>query len=170
MKIVVRDKLGELVLVSGEACLEELQSEFQLGRWVGREFLSFLQQSQKICRTRGVAGLGEIVHVVPLGEDGLKKAEKDLEAAKKEHDKEIPKEILTSFPVPDVKNIAWIPVQSVQEAGAAPGRKDAVAQKASEDLKKAIEADGPALPFSVQYDHVKVSPSSTRELNPRRLT
>ena len=97
-----------------------------------------------------------------LGEDGLKRAEKELENAKKDHDKEIPKEILTSFPVPDVKSIAWIPVQSVQEAGAAPGRKDAVAQKASEDLKKVIDVDGPTLPFSVQYDHVKVSTSSTR--------
>lgn len=91
-----------------------------------------------------------------LGADGLKKAERELEDAKKEHDREIPKTILTDFPVPDVKSIAWIPVQSLQEAGAKPGRKEAVAQPASEDLQKALDADGPALPFFVQYDHVKV--------------
>ena len=91
-----------------------------------------------------------------LGPEGLKKAESELEDAKKEHDREIPKTILTDFPVPDVKSIAWIPVQSLQEAGAKPGRKEAVAQPASEDLKRALDADGPALPFFVQYDHVKV--------------
>ena len=91
-----------------------------------------------------------------MGEEGLKKAEQELEQAKKEHDKEIPPSILKGFPVPDVKSISWIPVQSMQEAGTVPGRKDAVAQPGAESLKKAVESDGLPLPFSVQYDHVKV--------------
>ncbi|KAL1738927.1 Metalloenzyme, LuxS/M16 peptidase-like protein, partial [Schizophyllum fasciatum] len=55
--------------------------------------------------------------VEALGPEGLKKAEQELEEAKAEHDKPIPTEILNTFPVPDVKSIAWIPVQSVVQKG-----------------------------------------------------
>lgn len=92
-----------------------------------------------------------------LGTEGLAKAEKELEDAKKEHDREIPTSILKEFPVPDVKSIVWIPVQSLQEVGSTPGRKLAVTQaNNSEELKRVIESDGTALPFFVQYDHAKV--------------
>ena len=55
--------------------------------------------------------------VEKLGPEGLKEAERKLEAAKKDHNKRIPEEVLTSFVVPDVKSIYWIPVQTVQEPG-----------------------------------------------------
>ncbi|KAJ3559767.1 hypothetical protein NM688_g144 [Phlebia brevispora] len=91
-----------------------------------------------------------------LGEQGLKQAEVELEEAKKEHDKEIPGSILKSFPVPDVKSISWIPVQSLQEIGTSTGRKATVTQPYNNsDVKKYVESDGQALPFFVQYDHVK---------------
>lgn len=92
-----------------------------------------------------------------LGEAGLKKAEAELEAAKKEHDTSIPTEILTSFPVPSVKSIAWIPVQSLQEVGAGAGRRKAIEQRDNADLAKYVQADGSPLPFFIQYDHVEVS-------------
>ncbi|KAG6845767.1 hypothetical protein H0H87_003821 [Tephrocybe sp. NHM501043] len=88
-----------------------------------------------------------------LGPEGLKDAENKLEAAKAEHDRPIPTEMLTSFPVPDVKSISWIPVQSLQEIGA--GRKPQRPATAAQDLEKHITSDGSPLPFFVQYDHVE---------------
>lgn len=89
-----------------------------------------------------------------LGPDGLARAEKDLEAAKAEHEKPIPKDVLTSFPVPDVKSISWIAVESVQETGQ--GLKVARGSAGSSPLARHIEADGSPLSMFVQYDHVKV--------------
>ena len=89
-----------------------------------------------------------------LGPEGLKKAEAVLEAAKAEHAKPIPTEILTSFPVPDVKSISWLSVQSVQEPGI--GRELVHWASASSPLSKYIDSDGKLLPFFVEYDHVEV--------------
>lgn len=90
-----------------------------------------------------------------LGPSGLAQAKKELDEAQAEHDTPIPKEILTGFPVPDVKSISWIPVQSVQEVGK--GRKDGgKGIKTGTDVARHVEKDGEELPFFVQYDHVKV--------------
>lgn len=89
-----------------------------------------------------------------LGPDGLKKAAEELEAAKAEHGKPIPTEVLTSFPVPDVNSIAWIPVQTVQEPGK--GRKRRESNDIDTLLSKHILSDGTILPFFVEYDHVQV--------------
>ncbi|KAG6821655.1 hypothetical protein H0H92_001631, partial [Tricholoma furcatifolium] len=82
-----------------------------------------------------------------LGPEGLKKAGDDLDAAKNEHDRPIPTEMLTSFPVPDVKSISWIPVQSVQEVGT--GRTSRNLPSSAPDLEKHIAEDGSPLPFFV---------------------
>ncbi|KAI5124638.1 hypothetical protein M0805_004247 [Coniferiporia weirii] len=91
--------------------------------------------------------------VTKLGSEGLAKAAEDLENAKIENDAPIPEEILKSFPVPDVKSISWIKVQSAQEGDkVAPildGRTD------NSELVKHINADGSKLPFFVQFDHVQ---------------
>jgi Zn-dependent M16 (insulinase) family peptidase len=91
--------------------------------------------------------------VKALGPEGLKKAEIELEAAKAEHDRPIPTEVLTSFPVPDVKSISWIPVESVQEPGK--GRQVPYPPSSSSSLLKHVAADGEQLPFFIQYDHVE---------------
>ena len=88
-----------------------------------------------------------------LGPEGLAQKAKELEEAKAEHEKPIPVDVLKSFPVPDVKSISWIPVQSVQQAGT--GRKSQTPAVAN-DLSRHVSGDGPPLPFFVQYDHVKV--------------
>lgn len=95
--------------------------------------------------------------IAELGPEGLKKAEADVEAAKAEHDKPIPQELLTGFPVPDVKSISWIGVQSIQEPGR--GRKVTIPSTTSSELSRHIKADGSPDPLSffVQYDHVEVS-------------
>lgn len=89
-----------------------------------------------------------------LGSDGLKKAEAELEVAKSEHEKPVPTELITSFPVPDVKSIFWHSVQSVQEPGT--DRKLVDEASGSSLLSKHIESDGKSLPFFVEYDHIEV--------------
>jgi hypothetical protein len=92
--------------------------------------------------------------VEKLGPEGLKEAERRLEAAKAENSKPIPTDILTSFPIPDVKSIFWLPVQSVQEPGK--GRKaNPHGTSTDGELQKHIESDRKALPFFVEYDHVE---------------
>jgi hypothetical protein len=96
--------------------------------------------------------------VVTLGPEGLERAKLALEKAKAEHDKPIPQDILTSFPVPKVNSISWIPVQSVQERGIS--RSDPTTGINPTELARHIETDGGVLPFFVQYDHVEVECSS----------
>jgi hypothetical protein len=93
--------------------------------------------------------------VEQLGPDGLAKAAKVLADAKAENDKPIPEEILTAFPVPDVKSISWIPVRSAQLPGTGRAQPHAAGEGADE-LMRHIESDGEPLPFFVQYDDVKV--------------
>lgn len=88
-----------------------------------------------------------------LGPEGLAQKVKELEEAKAEHEKPIPTEVLKSFPVPNVKSISWIPVQSVQQVGA--GRQSGT-RTVTNDISRHVDADGSPLPFFVQYDHVKV--------------
>lgn len=102
--------------------------------------------------------------VEKLGPDGLKMAGKELDDAKAEHEKPIPTDILNSFPVPDVKSIAWIPVQSVQEKGTG---RDVHTKQTTSDLSRHIDSDGSALPFFVQYDHVQVRAYFTSYANIR---
>ncbi len=90
-----------------------------------------------------------------LGPEGLKKATKELEDAKAEHDLPIPTEVLTKFPIPDVKSISWIPVQSLQEPGK--GRRSAPGRTEETSLSQHVHNDGSDLPFFIQYDHVEVS-------------
>jgi Zn-dependent M16 (insulinase) family peptidase len=88
-----------------------------------------------------------------LGSEGLAQKAKELEEAKAEHEKPIPAEVLKSFPVPDVKSISWIPVQSVQQAGT--GRQSRTSTVENE-VSRHVTMDGPPPAFFVQYDHVKV--------------
>ena len=92
--------------------------------------------------------------VKALGPAGIKKKAEALEAAIAEHDRPIPNDILTSFPLPAVESISWIPVESVQEPGRTRERRSN-----SDKLSRHIESDGSELPFFVQYDHVEVNHS-----------
>lgn len=94
-----------------------------------------------------------------LGPAGLARAKQELDEAQAEHDKPIPKEVFTSFPVPDVKSISWIPVQSVQEAGkgrVSGGKPSESERGEGREVARHVERDGEKLGFFVQYDHVKV--------------
>ncbi|KAH7318836.1 Metalloenzyme, LuxS/M16 peptidase-like protein [Rhizoctonia solani] len=85
-----------------------------------------------------------------LGPDGLAKLEEELNRAKAEHDRPIPQEMLTSFPVPDVKRISWIPVQSAKNDPFV-----AKAGKVGNRLQEHLEKDPVELPYFVQYDQVR---------------
>ena len=85
--------------------------------------------------------------VKKLGPKGLKAAGEQLKKAKDEHDKPIPDEILRAFPVPDVKSIFWIPIDSVHE------NRGVVSES---KLRTHLQGDGDPLPFFVGFDHFQV--------------
>ncbi|KIJ68351.1 hypothetical protein HYDPIDRAFT_106537 [Hydnomerulius pinastri MD-312] len=114
----------------------------------GKPSASLAEKLEKDEKTRLAA------QVKKLGPEGLAKAEKELEAAKAEHESPIPKEVLTSFPVPDVKSISWIPVDSVQEMGK--DRSTPSKSSSNSELADYIGKDSGSIPpMFVQFDHVK---------------
>lgn len=89
-----------------------------------------------------------------LGEEGLARAVKLLEEAKKEHERPIPPEMLTDFKVPSLSSISWIPTQSAwNRVTDTPSR---VAGSSENDLQKHLAQDPTVLPFFMEFDHVKV--------------
>ncbi|KAI0734519.1 Metalloenzyme, LuxS/M16 peptidase-like protein [Fomitopsis betulina] len=105
-----------------------------------------------------------------LGSEGLAKAAQELDAAKEEHARPIPQEILKSFPVPDINTISFIQVQSLQEPGK--GRKRTIEQTGNVELAKHVASDGQGLPFFVQFDHsdfISISAYFTLAKLPNRL-
>ncbi|KZO96339.1 hypothetical protein CALVIDRAFT_481506 [Calocera viscosa TUFC12733] len=86
-----------------------------------------------------------------LGQDGLAKLEKALEAAKEANDQDIPSQMLSSFPLPDLSTVPWIPVQTAQND---PEKGGLHASKPS-DTERLLQADDVTLPFFVEFDHVK---------------
>lgn len=93
-----------------------------------------------------------------LGPDGLARLVKELEDAKKEHEQPIPKEMLTSFPVPPISSISWIPVESAWNDPAKALSGPAAKKFAGEpsEVQKHVNKDAVELPFFVEFDHVKV--------------
>ncbi|CAL1695478.1 unnamed protein product [Somion occarium] len=147
--------------------VDEISQYNELRKWGSKEWAGlikkyFLDTNYVVVRGKPSASMAERLEAEEkariaaqkerLGPEGLAKVEEELQAAKKEHEKEIPKELLKSFPVPDVKSISWIPVQSVQKPGQGrTGRKD---QVGNTELIKHVEADGSELPFFLQLDSV----------------
>ncbi|OCH95812.1 hypothetical protein OBBRIDRAFT_788022 [Obba rivulosa] len=149
--------------------LNEFHEYAELRKWTNKQWTdllaNFVNQPHVVVSGKPSAKLAEklekdekeriAAQKERLGEEGLAEAERTLEEAKKEHEKEIPQEVLASFPVPDVNSIAWIPVQSLQEPGKGGGRRRLVEQANNAELAKHIQNDGHELPFFVQYDHVQ---------------
>ncbi|KAG9018965.1 hypothetical protein FRB90_007729 [Tulasnella sp. 427] len=85
-----------------------------------------------------------------LGEEGLTKKVKELEEAKQEHERPIPSEMLTSFPVPPVSSISWIPVKSAWND---PNK----GLNSDKELQTHVEKDNADLPFFVGFNHAEVN-------------
>ncbi|KAK7064154.1 Metalloenzyme, LuxS/M16 peptidase-like protein [Favolaschia claudopus] len=151
-----------------EAALDEIEQYDAVRKWTSTQWADLLQKyyvdsHSVVVRGKPSANLAKklaadekarvAAQVERLGPEGLKKAEQELEAAKSEHDKPIPTEMLLDFAVPSVKSISFIPVQSLQEPGT--GRGGPAKAIKSETLVEHIQSDGSPLPFFVQYDHVE---------------
>jgi Zn-dependent M16 (insulinase) family peptidase len=92
-----------------------------------------------------------------LGPEGLAELEKKLAAAKDEHEQPIPEEVLTGFPVPDVKSISWISVQSANNVSSpAVSRTLKSSSTDSSELERHLQKDTTSFPMRVQFDHVTV--------------
>ncbi|KAG9001081.1 hypothetical protein FRB93_012461 [Tulasnella sp. JGI-2019a] len=87
-----------------------------------------------------------------LGEEGLARAIKLLEEAKKEHERPIPSGMLTSFKVPELSSISWIPVESAWNR-----KQDmpSTLSRIENALQEHVAKDTTQLPFFVEFDHVK---------------
>ncbi|CED82231.1 cytoplasm protein [Phaffia rhodozyma] len=81
-----------------------------------------------------------------LGEDGLRQKGEELKAAKAANDREIPKEILESFQIPNVNSISWIPVETAVNDGK-------VSKKGQ--VQECIAFDGENLPFFIHFSHLQ---------------
>ena len=87
--------------------------------------------------------------VEQFGPDGLNEVEANLEAAKLEHGKVVPTDLITLFPMPDMKCVSWHSVQSVQEPGM--DRKTVHQTSGSLPLSKYVESDGKPLLSHFSY-------------------
>jgi Zn-dependent M16 (insulinase) family peptidase len=94
------------------------------------------------------------IQIKRLGQSGLAKAANELNIAQAYNDRPIPREYLTSFPLPNVGSISWIPVQSFLNE--APNAQKATPAIGSNELARHVTQDSSDLPFFVQYTHVKV--------------
>jgi Zn-dependent M16 (insulinase) family peptidase len=92
--------------------------------------------------------------VTELGDEGLKKHEEILEAAKEENEEPTPDEVIGAITLPDINSISWI---TVQGASTVAGSKEIKVEKGSEALAAHLNADACTLPFNLHFDHVTVS-------------
>ncbi|PFH54559.1 hypothetical protein AMATHDRAFT_123 [Amanita thiersii Skay4041] len=155
-----------------KASMDEINQIADLRGWTSQQWTSLLQRyyiepHSVVIMGKPSSSLAEKLEndekariseqIKALGPEGLARAEETLDKAKKENGKPIPPDVLTQFPVPSVKSISWIPVQSVQEQGI--GRTSRFSCPVSTPLLKHITSDGDLLPFFVQYDHAEVKMS-----------
>lgn len=105
-----------------------------------------------------------------LGDEGLKKLEEQLEAAKKENDKPIPDEMLRQFKIPATDSIKWIPVGTAQvyptsslgqeqksEVSAYGLSVQSTADELDKKLQTHVAADPTTLPYFIQFDQISSS-------------
>jgi len=165
--------------------LAEIARYEELGKWSTKQWTDLLERfyvnnNPVIIKSKPSAKLSESLEAAEtarideqrqtLGPEAIWKATMLLENAKKEHEKSIPSEVLTGFPVPDGKSISWIPVQSVRnDPSAANGTPPEARNIHGSRLEEHVKKDGKDLPFFVHFSNVKVcvphSGYSYRELN-----
>jgi len=89
-------------------------------------------------------------NVARLGEEGLAKLAKKLEEAQAANDRPIPDGLIESFPLPDVRGIDWIEVES----GKATGVSKAGAAELANKVQAHLDHDGAELPLFTHFDHI----------------
>lgn len=83
-----------------------------------------------------------------LGEEGLKEKERRLAEAKTENDKEIPKELLEHFKVPETKSIHFI--DTITARSGAARRMGSL----ENPIQKIVDHDKTELPLFIHFEHV----------------
>ena len=98
--------------------------------------------------------------VTRLGSDGLEKQAKIVAEAKAKNEEPMPDHEVESIPIPDVKTISWIGVQSASTIA----DSDALEryEPSSEPLANHLKADAVKLPLALHFDHVSVSHPTMR--------
>ncbi|KAF8307697.1 hypothetical protein DL93DRAFT_2064630 [Clavulina sp. PMI_390] len=149
-----------------DPAMAEIARYEELGKWTSAQWANLLEKyyvnnQAVIIKSKPSAALSESLEKTEkarvagqkesLGPAGLERVAKLLEDSKKEHEIPIPSEILTSFPVPDVKSISWIPVQSYlnEPSSTSPSLTG------DRSLEEHVKRDGKDLPLFVHYLDVK---------------
>jgi Zn-dependent M16 (insulinase) family peptidase len=96
-----------------------------------------------------------------LGEKGLEEQGKILADAKKANEEPMPDEKVEWIPVPDVRTISWISVQSASTISES-NELQAVEEN-SKELAAYLESDKCILPYALHFDHISVSQHSIRD-------
>ncbi|KAF8337466.1 Metalloenzyme, LuxS/M16 peptidase-like protein [Cantharellus anzutake] len=154
--------LGPLVAEFGR--LKHL-SEWTNQDWVNVLEKFYIKNNPVVIQSKPSAKLQEILEATEkarvqkqrekLGPVGLEKLKKILEDAKTEHDRPIPSEVLTSFPVPDVSTISWIPVDSARNESGKVTSRGRPPNAASTSVEDYLTKDPASVPYFIQFDHVK---------------
>ncbi|GAA5923094.1 uncharacterized protein JCM15063_003529 [Sporobolomyces koalae] len=87
-----------------------------------------------------------------LGPNGLALAQAALDQAVESNKHPPPDSLVQSYPVPDVNHISWIFVDTARSNGVGQGKEHFTGK-----LQSIINADGPDLPFFVQFDEIPSS-------------
>lgn len=92
------------------------------------------------------------------GEQGAQACEQKLQLARQENDAPIPPNMLQSFRIPSSDTIAWIKLATAESGCRAAGECHEplcdVATADDKTLQAHVDADAPAPPFSIQFDHI----------------
>ncbi|GAA5914435.1 uncharacterized protein JCM6883_004795 [Sporobolomyces salmoneus] len=91
-------------------------------------------------------------NVRKFGPAGLARLDEELKEAERKNNRPPPASLVHSFPVPDFRQISWLSVDTARSNGVGKG-KNLFHGRA----QQIINADGPDLPFFVQFDHVSSS-------------
>ncbi|KAI9664842.1 MAG: hypothetical protein M1821_006290 [Bathelium mastoideum] len=83
-----------------------------------------------------------------LGEEGLKKMQERLDAAKAANDKEIPDSVFDQFPVPGIESIHFIPTVTARSGFA---RKMG---KLDNNIQQIIDKEASDLPLFIHFEHI----------------
>lgn len=86
-----------------------------------------------------------------LGDEGLKKLEEKLAQAKAENDKEIPKQMLEQFKVPDTKSIHFIETMTAQSGAA----RDM--GHLNNPIQKLVDKDNTDMPLFIHFEHIQTN-------------
>ena len=143
--------------------LENLHEYDELEKWTEDQWKGFLRKwisdahhisilgkpSAKLSKKLEVEEKARVAaQVARLGESGLKRLEEKLNEAKAQNDREIPRELLEQFKVPDTSSIHFINTITARSGAAL---KNGKSKNSIQDI---IDNDPSDLPLFIHFEHV----------------